>query len=47
MRNRSYRLAEYKIIEKENGHLWWETHFGLASLEGWEAFHNGINLILG
>jgi len=33
IRNTSYRLAEYKIIENEYGALWWERHFGLCSFQ--------------
>ena len=33
-----YRLAEYKISEDEDGHLWWETHSGFCSVKTGRCF---------
>jgi hypothetical protein len=30
---KTYRLAEYRIVEDLSGHLWWETHFGFGSVK--------------
>ncbi len=32
------RLGEYKIIEDDNGALWWEAHAGLSALVGGKCF---------
>jgi hypothetical protein len=41
-----YRLAEYKIIEGENGHMWWETHSGFCSVKTGRCFVNGSILFI-
>jgi len=46
MPDTAYRLAEYKIIEKKHGELWWETHIGLGSLKSGKCFINGDILFL-
>ena len=30
MEDRSYRLAQYEIIEKGSGEIWWKAHGGFA-----------------
>lgn len=44
--NTFYRLAEFKIIENENGNLWWETHSGLGSLKTGTCFIRGNILFI-
>ena len=34
----SYSLGRYEIIEKENGEVWWETHFGFGRLRAGKCF---------
>jgi hypothetical protein len=46
MPDTAYRLAEYKIIEKKHGELWWETHIGLGSLKSGKCCINGDILFL-
>jgi len=46
MKNTSYSLAEYKIIENEHGDLWWETHIGLGALKSGKCFINGNILFI-
>jgi hypothetical protein len=41
-----YRLAEYKISEDEDGHLWWETHSGFCSVKTGRCFVNGNILFI-
>ena len=41
-----YRLAEYKIIEGEDGHIWWETHSGFCSVKTGRCFVNGNILFI-
>jgi len=40
MQHTAYRLGEYKIIEYEQGDLWWETHIGLGSSKSGKCFIN-------
>jgi len=42
-----YRLSEYKIIEDENGALWWEAHTGLGELKRGKCFTIGDILFIG
>ena len=42
-----YRLGEYKIIEGDNGALWWEAHAGLGALIGGRCFTRGEILFIG
>ena len=42
-----YRLAEYKIIEGEDGHIWWETHSGFCAVKKGRCFANGNVLFIG
>jgi hypothetical protein len=42
----SYRLAEYKIIESEDGSVWWETHSGFCSLKMGRCFVSGSTLFI-
>ncbi len=42
-----YRLGEYKIIEDDNGALWWEAHAGLGALVGGKCFIRGEILFIG
>jgi hypothetical protein len=41
-----YRLAEYKIIEREDGYISWEAHSGFCSLKAGRGFINGDILFL-
>ena len=41
-----YRLAEYKISEDEDGHIWWETHSGFCSVKTGRCFVNGSILFI-
>jgi hypothetical protein len=41
-----YRLAEYKIIEGEDGHIWSETHSGFCSVKTGRCFVNGSILFI-
>ncbi len=41
-----YRLAEYKIIEGEDGHIWWETHSGFCAVKMGNCFINGSILFI-
>jgi hypothetical protein len=45
--DRFYRLGQYKIIEKHNGALWWESYGGLSSVRGGKCFIEGDILFLG
>ena len=42
-----YKLGEYKIIEDDNGALWWEAHAGLGALIGGKCFTTGEILFIG
>ena len=42
-----YKLGEYKIIEDDNGALWWEAHAGLGALIGGKCFTRGEILFIG
>ena len=46
-RQLSYKLGRYKIIEGTSGGLWWESHYGLASVQTGRCFIEGNILILG
>ena len=41
-----YRLAEYKIIESEDGSIWWETHSGFCSVKMGRCFASGSTLFI-
>ncbi len=45
--DRFYRLGQYKIIEKHNGALWWESYGGFSSVMGGKCFIEGDILFLG
>lgn len=45
--DRFYRLGQYKIIEKHNGALWWESYGGFSSVRGGKCFIEGDILFLG
>ena len=45
--DRFYRLGQYKIIEKYNGALWWESYGGFSSLRGGKCLIEGDILFLG
>jgi len=45
--DRFYRLGQYKIIEKHNGTLWWESYGGFSSVRGGKCFIEGDILFLG
>lgn len=47
MRSKSYRLAQYCIIETSNEEIWWETHGGLGSLKRGKCFIQGDILFIG
>lgn len=47
MRELSYKLGRYKIIEGTIGELWWESHCGLGSVQTGRCFIEGNILILG
>ena len=42
-----YKLSEYKIIEDENGALWWEAHAGIGQLRCGRCFLKGDILFIG
>jgi hypothetical protein len=42
-----YSLGEYKIIERDNGALWWEAHAGLSAFIGGKCFIRGEILFIG
>jgi hypothetical protein len=46
-RELSYKLGRYKIIEGTSGGLWWESHYGLGSVQTGRCFIEGNILILG
>ncbi len=41
-----YRLAEYKIIESDDGHIWWEKHSGFCAVKMGRCFVNGSILFI-
>ena len=43
----SYRLGRYEIIEKGNGDLWWKSHGGFANVNGGKCFIEGDILFIG
>ena len=45
--DRFYRLGQYKIIEKHNGELCWESYGGFSSVKGGKCFIEGDILFLG
>ena len=45
--DRFYRLGQYKIIEKQNGALSWESYGGFSSVKGGKCFIEGDILFLG
>ena len=45
--DRFYRLGQYKIIEKHNGELYWESYGGFSSVKGGKCFIEGDILFLG
>jgi hypothetical protein len=45
--DRFYRLGQYKIIEKHNGALWYESYGGFSSVRGGKCFTEGDILFLG
>ena len=47
MESKSYKLAQYCIIEKSNGEIWWETHGGVGSLKKGKCFIQGDILFIG
>ena len=48
MREKFYRLGQhYKIIEKADGGLWWESHMSLAGAQTGRCMVKGPVLILG
>lgn len=42
-----YTLGEYKIIEIDNGALWWEAHAGLSAVKRGKCFLRGDILLIG
>jgi hypothetical protein len=42
-----YRLGERKIVESDNGALWWESHAGLGALKSGKCFIRGDILFVG
>ena len=47
MKTTFYRLGEYKIIEDDNGALWWEAHAGIGAVVGGKCFVRGEILFIG
>lgn len=45
--DRVYRLGQYKIIEKGDGTLWWESYGGLSTVRRGKCFIEGDILFLG
>ena len=46
MMKQSYRLGQYKIIENENGNLWWECYAHFATTNSGKCFVIGNILFL-
>jgi hypothetical protein len=46
IKSKYYRLAEYKIIEGEDDHIWWETHSGFCAVKMGRCFVNGNILFI-
>ena len=47
MKESSYKLDEYKIIESDSGDLRWEAHFGIGALQEGRCFKKGMILFIG
>lgn len=47
MRFSFYKLGELKIVEADNGALWWEAHGGLGDLKRGKCFIRGDMLFIG
>ena len=47
MEERSYRLAQYEIILKGNGEIWWKAHRGFAAAKSGKCFIEGNVLFIG
>lgn len=47
MKITSYQLGEHKIIESDNGALWWEAHAGLGAVQSGKCYLKGDILLLG
>jgi hypothetical protein len=47
MRETTYRLGEYKIIESGTGQLSWEAHFGFGESQKGRCFRKGSILFIG
>ena len=47
MPNNSYKLGSHRITEGFDGHLWWESHHGLGSIQKGRCFIEGNILIIG
>jgi len=47
MNESTYRLGEYRIIEYDNGQLWWERHFAFGMQRRGKCFILGDILIIG
>jgi hypothetical protein len=46
-KDRFYKLGQYKIVEKHNGALSWESYGGFSSVKGGKCFIEGDILFLG
>ena len=47
MEDRSYRLAQYEIILKGSGEIWWKSHRGFAAAKSGKCFIEGDVLFIG
>ena len=47
MKAKFYTLGEYKIIETDNGALWWESHTGLSAVKRGKCIIRGDILLIG
>ncbi len=47
MEERSYRLAQYEIILKGSGEIWWKAHGGFADARSGTCFIEGNVLFIG
>ena len=47
VQDKSYRLAQYEIILKGNGEIWWRAHAGFAGVKSGKCFIEGKVLFIG
>jgi hypothetical protein len=47
MDDQSYRLAQYEIIQRSSGEIWWKSHGGFAAAKKGKCFIEGNVLFIG